>query len=62
MTWPAELHYAEDDHRVCSYNAISKWLLTGTTSEGEQVRMHACGLLDPADDERVRAGLLRDDP
>jgi hypothetical protein len=35
-------------------NAVSKWLLTGTTLDGEQVRVRGCDLLDLDPDGRIR--------
>jgi ketosteroid isomerase-like protein len=49
-----DVHYAEDEHWVCGDHGVSRWLLTGTTSEGEQVRVQGCDLFDLADDGRVR--------
>ena len=49
-----DVHYAEDEHWLCGDHAVSKWLLTGTTPGGEQVRVHGCDLLDLADDGRIR--------
>jgi ketosteroid isomerase-like protein len=49
-----DLHYAEDEHWACGDHAVSKWLLTGTTSAGERVQVRGCDLLDLAEDGRVR--------
>ncbi|MGH3038378.1 MAG: hypothetical protein ACRDLZ_03090 [Gaiellaceae bacterium] len=44
----------EDEHWVCGDRGVSRWLLTGSTNEGEQVRVHGCDLFDLADDGRIR--------
>ena len=49
-----DVHYAEDEHWVCSGHAVSKWLLTGTTATGAHVRVRGCDLFDVADDGRIR--------
>jgi len=49
-----DVHYAEDEHWVCGDHGVSRWLLTGTTNEGEQVRVRGCDLFDLADDGRIR--------
>src|SRR5512134_3443310 len=41
-----DVHYGEDDHWVCGEHAVSTWLLTGTTTAGEQVRVRGCDLFD----------------
>ncbi len=48
------MHYAEDEHWVCGEHGVSKWLLTGTTGEGAQVRVRGCDLFDFGEDGRVR--------
>jgi ketosteroid isomerase-like protein len=48
-----DVQYGEDEHWVCGDHAVSRWLLTGTTAEGEQVRVRGCDLLDLAPDGRI---------
>jgi hypothetical protein len=48
-----DVHYGEDEHWVCGEHAVSKWLLTGTTTSGEQVRVRGCDLFDLAADGRI---------
>ena len=48
-----DVHYAEDEHWLCGDRGVSRWLLTGTTNEGEHVRVRGCDLFDLADDGRV---------
>ena len=38
---------------VCGDHAVSKWLLTGTTLDGQQVRVRGCDLFDLAPDGSV---------
>lgn len=49
-----DVHYAEDEHWVSGDRAVSRWLLTGTTKEGEHVRVRGCDLFDLTDDGRIR--------
>ncbi|MGY1633117.1 nuclear transport factor 2 family protein [Geodermatophilus sp. SYSU D01186] len=49
-----DVHYGEDEHWTCGDHAVSRWLLTGTTTEGEKVRVRGCDLLDLAPDGRIR--------
>ena len=49
-----DVHYGEDEHWVCGEHAVSKWLLTGTTRDGVQVRVRGCDLFDVAPDGRIR--------
>ena len=48
-----DVHYGDDEHWVCGDHAVSKWLLTGTTRDGQQVRVRGCDLFDLASDGRV---------
>ena len=48
-----DVHYSQDEHWVCGGHGVSRWLLTGTTTEGEQVRVRGCDLLDLDDDGLV---------
>ena len=49
-----DVHYADDEHWVCGDRGVSRWLLTGTTPQGAQVRVRGCDLLDLTPDGRVR--------
>ena len=49
-----DVHYAEDEHWVCGDHGVSRWLLTGTTKDGEQVRVRGCDLFDLDGDGRIR--------
>jgi ketosteroid isomerase-like protein len=49
-----DVHYGEDEHWVCGDHAVSRWLLTGTTTAGEKVRVRGCDLFDLASDGRIR--------
>ena len=41
-----DVHYGEDEHWVCGDHAVSEWLITGTTTAGEPVRVRGCDLFD----------------
>ena len=49
-----DVHYGEDEHWVCGDHAVSRWLLTGTSTTGERVRVRGCDLFDLAPDGRIR--------
>ena len=49
-----DVHYGEDEHWACGDHAVSRWLLTGTTTGGEKVRVRGCDLFDLAPDGRIR--------
>jgi ketosteroid isomerase-like protein len=49
-----DVHYDEDEHWVCGDRGVSRWLLTGTTPEGEHVRVRGCDLFDLDGDGRIR--------
>lgn len=41
-----DVHYADDEHWVSDAHGVSRWLLSGTTTDGEQVQVRGCDLLD----------------
>jgi ketosteroid isomerase-like protein len=49
-----DVQYGEDEHWTCGDHAVSRWLLTGTTTAGEQIRVRGCDLLDLAADGRIQ--------
>jgi len=49
-----DVQYGEDEHWACGDHAVSRWLLTGTTTAGEKVRVRGCDLFDLAPDGRIR--------
>lgn len=49
-----DVHYGEDEHWRCGEHGVSRWLLTGTTTGGESVRVHGCDLFDFDADGRIR--------
>jgi ketosteroid isomerase-like protein len=49
-----DVHYGEDEHWVCGSNGVSRWLLTGTTPDGDQVRVRGCDIFDLDEDGRIR--------
>lgn len=48
-----DVAYGDDEHWVCGDHAVSKWLLTGTTTSGETIRVRGCDLLDFAPDGKI---------
>lgn len=48
-----DVHYADDEHWICGEHAVSRWLLTGTTTSGEQIRVRGCDLLDLSADGKI---------
>ena len=49
-----DVHYGEDEHWVCGDHAVSRWLLTGTATTGDKIRVRGCDLFDLAPDGRIR--------
>jgi len=49
-----DVHYGDDEHWMCGEHAVSTWLLTGTSTSGEQVRVRGCDLFDLAGDGKIR--------
>lgn len=41
-----DVHYGEDTHWVCGDFGVSKWLLTGTTPEGDAVAVRGVDCLE----------------
>ena len=39
---------------MCGDHAVSKWLLTGITIEGHEVRLRGCDLFDLTGDGKIR--------
>ena len=49
-----DVHYGEDEHWTCGDHAVSRWLLTGTSTAGEKIRVRGCDLFDLDGDGRIR--------
>jgi ketosteroid isomerase-like protein len=49
-----DVRYSDDEHWVCGDHGVSRWLLTGTTTAGDHVRVRGCDLFDLAADGRIR--------
>jgi ketosteroid isomerase-like protein len=41
-----DVHYGDDEHWVCGDHAVSRWLLTGTTIDGQHIAVRGCDLFD----------------
>ena len=41
-----DVHYGEDEHWVAGNRGVSTWLLTGTTTTGEHIRVRGVDLLE----------------
>ena len=39
-----DVRYGEDHHWVCGDRGVSEWLLTGTTTSGQSLRVRRCDL------------------
>jgi len=39
-----DVHYGEASHWLCGDRGVSEWTLTGTTTEGKQLRLRGCDL------------------
>jgi len=49
-----DVNYSQDEHWSCDEHAVSTWLLTGTTVDGDRVHVRGCDLFDLAPDGRIR--------
>jgi ketosteroid isomerase-like protein len=49
-----DVQYTDEEHWVCGNRGVSRWLLTGTTTDGVAVRVRGCDLFDLDDDGRIR--------
>jgi ketosteroid isomerase-like protein len=49
-----DVHYGDDDHWVAGDRAVSTWLVTGTTTTGDQVRVRGVDLLEFRDGKIVK--------
>jgi ketosteroid isomerase-like protein len=41
-----DLHYGDDSHWVAGNHGVSQWTLTGTTREGQKIKVRGCDLLE----------------
>jgi ketosteroid isomerase-like protein len=49
-----DVQYAEDRHWVSGDRAVSEWLLTGTSTSGEKIRVRGCDLFEIRDGKIIR--------
>lgn len=49
-----DVRWTEEEHWRCGEHAVSRWLLTGTATDGEQVVVRGCDLFDLTEDGLVR--------
>jgi ketosteroid isomerase-like protein len=49
-----DVHYGEDRHWVSGDRGVSEWLLTGTSTTGQKVRVQGCDLFRFRDGKVVR--------
>ncbi|MCG6858243.1 MAG: nuclear transport factor 2 family protein [Salaquimonas sp.] len=49
-----DVHYGEIEHFVDGDTGISKWLLTGTTTEGRRIAVRGCDFYSVSDGKVVR--------
>ena len=47
-----DVHYGEDRHFVCGDRGASEWTLTGTSKDGERIKVRGCDLWE------FRSGLI----
>ena len=48
------VRYGDDEHWVCGDQAVSRWVLTGTTRDGRSLNVRACDLWEFRDGACVR--------
>jgi steroid delta-isomerase-like uncharacterized protein len=49
-----DVHYGDDSHWLSGDRGVSEWTLTGTTTEGESLRLRGCDLWTFRDGQVVR--------
>jgi hypothetical protein len=49
-----DVQYSEDEHWSCGEHAVSRWLLTGTTTSAQVIAVRGCDLFDLTPDGRIR--------
>jgi ketosteroid isomerase-like protein len=49
-----DVHYGEDRHWIAGSMVVSEWLLTGTTPEGNSVRVRGCDHYEFQDGKVIR--------
>ena len=49
-----DVHYSEDQHRVCDDFGVSEWTLTGTSTLGQKIIVRGVDLLEFAEGKIVR--------
>lgn len=49
-----DVHYGDDEHWLCGDHAVSRWLLTGTTTDDQRIAVRGCDLLDLTPEGKVR--------
>ena len=49
-----DVHYGDIEHYVCGDTGISKWLLTGTTSSGQEIRVRGCDFYEFREGKVIR--------
>lgn len=56
-----DVHYGDDSHWVSGDRGVSEWTLTGTTTDGERLRVRGCDLWTFRDGEGCAQGLVLED-
>ena len=49
-----DVHYGDDRHWVAGTRGVSEWLLTGTTTTGQKIRVRGCDLWEFRDGKVTR--------
>jgi steroid delta-isomerase-like uncharacterized protein len=49
-----DVHYAADRHWVSGNRGVSEWLVTGTTTDGQKLRVRGCDLWEFTDGKIAR--------
>jgi len=49
-----DVHYGEEGHWVSGDRGVSEWLLTGTSTTGQKIRVRGCDLFQFRDGKVVR--------
>lgn len=49
-----DVHYGDDQHRVCGDFGVSEWTLTGTSVSGKKIKVRGVDLLEFANGKIIR--------
>lgn len=52
--WLPDMHYGQDEHFAMGKFGVSRWVLTGTSVDGEKIEVQGCDLMQLDEDGFIR--------